>query len=231
MNSQNKVAGDAARQRLLEKLVVALCHGALPGELDGFTDEDRREAAAFVAAACERRPKGAPVVKIETTGTRLGERGMRLCVANDNMPFLVDSVAAAISARGLVIHRLLHPVLPIRRYDTTDGAIEEVNRRARPLGLYYFGRDEAERRRVLDRTISGGVSLDDVIFHVSMEELPFGGIGPSGMGAYHGRDGFRTFSHARAVFKQAKFDVAKLAGIKPPYGPATMKAVRRQMKG
>ncbi|GAA4826297.1 NAD-glutamate dehydrogenase [Sphingosinicella ginsenosidimutans] len=124
MNSQNKVAGDAARQRLVEKLVVALCHGALPGELDGFTDDDRRAAAAFVATACERRPNGTPVVKIETTGTRLGERGMRLCVANDNMPFLVDSVAAAISARGLVIHRLLHPVLPIRR--DAKGALVDV---------------------------------------------------------------------------------------------------------
>src|SRR3546814_5626305 len=64
-----------------------------------------------------------------------------------------------------------------------------------------------------------------------MENLPFGGVGPSGMGAYHGRDGFRTFSHAKAVFKQARLDVAKLAGIKPPYGRGTMKAVRRQMKG
>ncbi|HEU4959712.1 MAG TPA: coniferyl aldehyde dehydrogenase [Sphingomonas sp.] len=130
----------------------------------------------------------------------------------------------------LMQEEIFGPVLPIRRYDTIDGAIAEVNRRPRPLGLYYFGRDEGERRRVLDRTISGGVSLDDVIFHVSMEELPFGGIGPSGMGAYHGRDGFRTFSHARAVFKQARLDVAKLAGIKPPYGPATLKAARRQMK-
>ena len=131
----------------------------------------------------------------------------------------------------LMQEEIFGPVLPIRRYDTIDGAIGEVNRRARPLGLYYFGRDEGERRRVLDRTISGGVSLDDVIFHVSMEELPFGGIGPSGMGAYHGQDGFRTFSHAKAVFKQARLDVAKLAGIKPPYGPATIKAARRQMKG
>jgi coniferyl-aldehyde dehydrogenase len=130
----------------------------------------------------------------------------------------------------LMQEEIFGPVLPIRRYDTIDRAIEEVNRRPRPLGLYYFGSDADERRRVLDRTISGGVSLDDVIFHVSMEDLPFGGIGPSGMGAYHGEDGFRTFSHARAVFKQSRLDIARLAGIKPPYGPATMKAVRRQMK-
>ena len=123
------------------------------------------------------------------------------------------------------------PILPVRRYaGGIDSAIDEVNRRERPLGLYYFGPDAGERRRVLDRTISGGVTIDDVVFHVSMEDLPFGGIGPSGMGAYHGFDGFKTFSHAKAVFKQAKLDVAKLAGLKPPYGKATMTSVRRQMK-
>jgi coniferyl-aldehyde dehydrogenase len=121
------------------------------------------------------------------------------------------------------------PILPVRKYDSIDGAIAEVNRRDRPLALYYFGADEAERRRVLDRTISGGVSLDDTIFHVSMEELPFGGIGPSGMGAYHGEAGFRTFSHARAVFKQSRIDVAKLGGLKPPYGAKTDAAIKRQL--
>jgi coniferyl-aldehyde dehydrogenase len=131
----------------------------------------------------------------------------------------------------LMQEEIFGPILPIRRYDRIDEAIDEVNRRARPLGLYYFGSDDGERRRVLDRTISGGVSLDDVIFHVSMEDLPFGGIGPSGMGAYHGQDGFKTFSHAKAVYRQAKLDVARLAGLKPPYGPATIKAARRQMKG
>jgi coniferyl-aldehyde dehydrogenase len=123
------------------------------------------------------------------------------------------------------------PILPVRSYTGgIDSAIDEVNRRDRPLGLYYFGPDEGERRRVLDRTISGGVTIDDVVFHVSMEDLPFGGVGPSGMGSYHGFDGFKTFSHAKAVFKQAKLDVAKLAGLKPPYGKATMTSVRRQMK-
>ena len=126
---------------------------------------------------------------------------------------------------------LFGPVLPVAKYAGIDDAIAQVNRRDRPLGLYYFGSDEGERRRVLDRTISGGVTLDDVVFHVSMEDLPFGGIGPSGMGSYHGLDGFRTFSHAKAVFKQAKLDVAKLAGLKPPYGKTTRATAARQMKG
>lgn len=121
------------------------------------------------------------------------------------------------------------PVLPIATYDGIDDAVAQVNRRDRPLGLYYFGPDETERRRVLDRTVSGGVTLDDVVMHVSMEDLPFGGIGPSGMGAYHGPDGFRTFSHARAVFRQSRIDVAKLGGLRPPYGAALRRTVRRQL--
>lgn len=123
------------------------------------------------------------------------------------------------------------PVLPVRSYDRIEDAIDEVNRRDRPLGLYYFGSDKAERRQVLDRTISGGVTVNDVIFHISQEELPFGGIGPSGMGAYHGEIGFRTFSHAKAVYSQPRIDVAGLAGLKPPYGKRTRAAIARQMKG
>ena len=121
------------------------------------------------------------------------------------------------------------PILPIRSYRTIDDAIDQVNRRDRPLGLYYFGSDDGERRQVTDRTISGGVTVNDVVFHVSMEDLPFGGVGPSGMGAYHGPDGFRTFSHAKAVYKQSKIDVAKLAGLKPPYGKTTQSTIKRQM--
>ena len=120
------------------------------------------------------------------------------------------------------------PLLLLDRLLATDLPADAA--RDRPLALYYFGQDEGEKRRVLDRTISGGATVNDVIFHVSMEDLPFGGIGPSGMGAYHGHDGFRTFSHARAIYTQPKIDVAKLAGLKPPYGKATARAIAQQMK-
>jgi coniferyl-aldehyde dehydrogenase len=122
------------------------------------------------------------------------------------------------------------PVLPIKTVSSSDEAIGYVNAHDRPLGLYYFGRDSAEEKRVLERTISGGVTVNDVIFHVSMEDLPFGGVGPSGMGSYHGHDGFKTFSHAKSVYRQPKIDVAKLAGLKPPYGKATRSTVAREMK-
>ncbi len=122
------------------------------------------------------------------------------------------------------------PVLPIKTYDRLDEAVDYVNAHDRPLGLYYFGKDSAEERHVLERTISGGVTVNDVVFHVSMEDLPFGGVGPSGMGSYHGKDGFHTFSHAKSVYRQPRIDVAKLAGIKPPYGGAARKAIARDFK-
>jgi len=120
------------------------------------------------------------------------------------------------------------PIMPVKTYRALDEAIEYVNSHPRPLGLYYFGRDSGEQKRVLTQTTSGGVTLNDVVMHVSMEDLPFGGIGPSGMGAYHGIDGFRNFSHAKAVFRQATMDVT--APFRPPYGSKTEKMLAMQMK-
>jgi coniferyl-aldehyde dehydrogenase len=122
------------------------------------------------------------------------------------------------------------PVLPVKTYRHVDETISYINEHDRPLGLYYFGEDAREREQVLTRTISGGVTVNDVVFHVSMEDLPFGGVGPSGMGSYHGVEGFREFSHARSVYTQPKIDIAKLGGFKPPYGPAALKAARVMMK-
>ena len=122
------------------------------------------------------------------------------------------------------------PLLPVKSYGRVEEAIDYVNGRDRPLGLYWFGEDAGEQRTVLDRTISGGVTVNDVLFHVSMEDLPFGGVGPSGMGSYHGLDGFRAFSHAKAVYSQPKLDIAGIAGFKPPYGAKTAKAIAGQLK-
>ncbi len=122
------------------------------------------------------------------------------------------------------------PILPVKRYRDFSEVITYINAHDRPLGLYYFGADEAEQRQVLERTISGGVTLNDVIFHAGIDDLPFGGIGPSGMGSYHGIDGFRTFSHAKSIYKQARIDIGKLGGMKPPYGKATASNLTRSLK-
>ena len=122
------------------------------------------------------------------------------------------------------------PLLPIRTYSQFSEAIDYVNAHPRPLAAYYFGTDREEEEAVLTRTTSGGVCINDVIMHITQEELPFGGVGPSGMGAYHGYDGFKTFSHAKAIYRQSRFNVAKLAGMAPPYGPATEKTIKMQVK-
>ncbi|MFP6814216.1 MAG: aldehyde dehydrogenase family protein, partial [Pseudomonadales bacterium] len=122
------------------------------------------------------------------------------------------------------------PVLPVKGYANVDETIDYINRNPRPLGLYYFGKDKSEEGKVLTHTTSGGVTVNDVVMHVAQEDLPFGGVGPSGMGSYHGHDGFKTFSHAKAVFTQSKLNVAELAGLVPPYGEKMLKAVRGQMK-
>jgi coniferyl-aldehyde dehydrogenase len=122
------------------------------------------------------------------------------------------------------------PLLPIRTYRDFEETIAYVNSQPRPLAAYYFGSDPAEEEAVLTRTTSGGACINDVIMHVMQEELPFGGVGPAGMGAYHGEAGFRTFSHAKAIYRQSKLNVAKIGGMLPPYGPATEKTIKMQVK-
>ena len=121
------------------------------------------------------------------------------------------------------------PVLPVKTYSGIDEAIAYVNKGDRPLGLYYFGTDAAEREKVLEATTAGGVTINDVIFHVAQEDLPFGGIGPSGMGSYHGVDGFREFSHAKSIYTQIKAD-KPLQQMRPPYGPGIRKFLDGQLK-
>ncbi|MHC8378412.1 coniferyl aldehyde dehydrogenase [Pseudomonas sp. MDT1-16] len=113
------------------------------------------------------------------------------------------------------------PLLPVIAYSSIDDAIDYVNARPRPLALYYFGQDEAQEQRVLSETISGGVTVNDCISHLTDENLPFGGVGESGMGHYHGGIyGFRTFSHAKAIYRQA--DVLPMAELlSPPFNSGT----------
>jgi len=170
----------------------------------------------------DARAKGGEVIEINPAGENFAASN------GTKMPLTI--VRNATDDMAVMQDEIFGPVLPIKRYKSIDEAIDFVNGRDRPLGLYYFGTDTAEEQQVLGRTISGGATVNDVIFHISAEELPFGGIGPSGMGAYHGLDGFKTFSHARAVYRQPKIDIAKLAGFKPPYGATTAKTIARELK-
>ncbi|QIG52852.1 coniferyl aldehyde dehydrogenase [Altererythrobacter sp. BO-6] len=170
----------------------------------------------------DAREKGAEVIEVNPGNEDFSNANIRkmplniLRNVNDDMKVMQEEIFG--------------PVLPVKTYSQIEEAVDYVNEHDRPLGLYYFGQDKAEQERVLTRTISGGVTTNDVIFHVSMEDLPFGGVGPSGMGSYHSIEGFREFSHARAVYHQPKVDIAKLGGFKPPFGKATQKTIATLMK-
>ncbi len=108
------------------------------------------------------------------------------------------------------------PILPIRGYGALEEAIAAINAGPRPLALYPFSNDAGTVQMLLDRVMSGGVSVNDALFHVGQHDLPFGGVGDSGMGHYHGEEGFQTFSKLRPVFYQARFSTLKF--LMPPYG-------------
>ena len=120
------------------------------------------------------------------------------------------------SPLALMREEIFGPVLPIVTYDNLDEAIALINAKDRPLALYVFGRDPLLIEHVLNNTVSGGVTVNGVFHHLLTHELPFGGVGQSGMGAYHGKTGFDTFSQQKSVFTQSPWSLAFL--LYPPYG-------------
>ncbi|MFN3431091.1 MAG: aldehyde dehydrogenase family protein [Candidatus Sericytochromatia bacterium] len=129
----------------------------------------------------------------------------------------------------LMREEIFGPVLPIVTYRTLDEAIAFVNARERPLALYCLSRSAARRERVLAETVSGNATVNGTLLHIAQEDLPFGGVGPSGIGAYHGREGFKRFSHARGVFEVR--GVNPFDFLTPPYGKVAdtvINAIRRR---
>lgn len=184
-----------------------------------ISDRHRERLAGLVDDAVSR---GARAIEINPGGEDFASANLR------KLPLTM--LTGVDESMAVMQEEIFGPVLPIMPYGHIDEAIDHVNARDHPLGLYYFGEDATEREHVLGRTISGGVSVNDVVLHASMDDLPFGGIGASGMGSYHGPEGFRAFSHARAVFRQTSLDFARLAGLKPPYGPALQRLLRLQIR-
>lgn len=128
-------------------------------------------------------------------------------------PVLLTNVPGDVMAMQ---EEIFGPVLPVVTYRTVDEAIGFVNARPRPLALYLFDRRRDVVDHVMRQTVAGGVTINDTLFHIAQDDLPFGGVGPSGMGVYHGRAGFETFSKLKPVFHQAGLNGAGL--LRPPYG-------------
>jgi coniferyl-aldehyde dehydrogenase len=158
----------------------------------------------------DARAKGARIVETGPSPEHATHRAHTLA------PTLVLDVRGDMR---IMQEEIFGPLLPIVSYRDLDEAIAFVNARPRPLALYYFGTSAANRTRVLTRTTSGGVTINGTLLHFAQEDLPFGGVGPSGFGAYHGIEGFRTFSHQKAVFDPGRWNGGAL--LRPPFGRLT----------
>ena len=123
---------------------------------------------------------------------------------------------------ALLQEEIFGPILPVVGYDSLDQALAFIKDRPRPLALYLFCHEESAIRAVLDGTISGGVAVNDTVIQVIADDLPFGGVGASGMGHYHGREGFDTFSKLKPVFVRGRPNLSRL--LLPPYGRFAEKA-------
>ncbi len=168
---------------------------------------NERHYARVAQYVAEARASGARVTEINPANETLAADARKL------PPTLVIEPGEELA---VMREEIFGPVLPIKTYSWLDEAIDYVNRRPRPLALYYFGADGSKRDEVLRKTMSGGAAVNATLFHVAAENLPFGGVGASGMGAYHGEFGFQTFSHRKGVFLQRRFNASRL--LQPPFG-------------
>jgi coniferyl-aldehyde dehydrogenase len=156
----------------------------------------------------DARTKGARVIEFRGPAQHGGMTHTRTMV-----PTIILDVT---DQMDVMKDEIFGPVLPVMRYRDLADAVAYVNSKPRPLALYFFGRDGPGRQMVLERTTSGGVSINETVLHYAQNDIPFGGVGQSGMGAYHGHEGFKTLSHAKGVFEQARFSLTD--AVRPPFG-------------
>lgn len=187
----------AAMARLYPRIVSNPDYSAI------VSDRHHQRLGDLVA---EARQGGAKIIEVNPAGETTGNK----------RKFLPTLVLGADPETRLMREEIFGPVLPIVEYRDIDAAIAFVNGRDRPLALYWFGRDGARRDKILRETVSGGVTINDCLLHIAQESQPFGGVGPSGMGAYHGEWGFRAFSKEKPVFIQSPLNAGAM--LRPPYG-------------
>jgi coniferyl-aldehyde dehydrogenase len=167
---------------------------------------NERHFARLTALLDDARAKGARVVS-------LGDAGAGEPLSRRLPPTLVAGVT---DDMAIMREEIFGPLLPVESYSTLDEAIAKINARPHPLALYWFGRNRRRRARVLRETLAGGVTINDTLWHFAHEGLPFGGVGASGSGSYHGEHGFATFSKAKPVYVQSRYAPTRM--LYPPYG-------------
>jgi len=186
---------------------VAAFYPTLADNADYTSIVNERHYKRVVGLLDEARQRGARIVEANPAGETLDPAQRKLA------PTLV---IGAPDDSAVMQDEIFGPVMPVVPYSRLEDAIAYVNARPRPLALYYFDRDGERTRKVLSETTSGGACVNDTLLHVGQDDLPFGGVGPSGMGSYHGPEGFYTFSHKKAVMFQPRLNSAGL--LSPPFG-------------
>nr|WP_115406253.1 coniferyl aldehyde dehydrogenase [Shewanella morhuae] len=180
-------------------------YGAINSNKDYGSIINTRQFDRIITVLNDAKAKGARI--ISATDEAIDSQNRKLAtqlITNTNEDML------------LMQEEIFGPLLPIIGYNSLDEAIQYINHRARPLALYIMSFDEPSQQKILLQTHSGGVCINETVFHVAADDAPFGGIGPSGMGHYHGKEGFLTFSHAKTVLSRGRFNTGKF--VHPPYG-------------
>jgi coniferyl-aldehyde dehydrogenase len=176
---------------------------------------NEKEYLRIEALVVDAEEKGARVITVNPAGEDFsGIRKMPvrlLADVNDDMAVMQEEIFG--------------PLLPVMPYDTLKEAVAYVNDHPRPLALYFFDYEKKNADYVLAYTHSGGAVVNDTLVHVTQDDMPFGGVGPSGMGQYHGHEGFLTFSKAKGVLYKSRFNSGKF--IYPPYGGAVLRLIYR----
>jgi coniferyl-aldehyde dehydrogenase len=196
---------EAAFEREVRRVVAAL-YPRLAGNADYTRIVSTQHYDRLTALVEDATAKGARAVPVGPEG---GETG------REERAFPPTLIFGPGLDTSVMQEEIFGPILPVVSYRTLDDAIGYVNAHARPLALYYFDEDRSRIDKVIAATMSGGVTVNDCIYHLAQHNLPFGGVGPSGMGHYHGFDGFKTFSKKRAVMVQRRFGSTAL--LRPPY--------------
>ena len=192
---------------------------------DGPAGEDytsiinERQYARLQALLDDARSKGATVREV----------GANASEAHHRMHNLAPTVVTGATDRMRIMQEeIFGPILPVLAYRELDEAIAYVNAHPRPLALYFFGGNGPNRRKVLSLTTSGNVTINSTIAHYLVDDLPFGGVGPSGIGAYHGVEGFKALSHAKGIFQQGRWNLSALA--LPPFGSVANLIIKAMLR-
>ncbi|MBA4262094.1 MAG: coniferyl aldehyde dehydrogenase [Comamonadaceae bacterium] len=186
---------------------VASLFPTLAGNPDYASIVSDRHHARLQAMLSEARAQGARVVEVQTGAAQAAASSRQMT------PALVFNPQPGLR---LMNEEIFGPILPVLSYRKLDEAIATIHAAPRPLALYWFGSDTVARDHVLQHTVSGGVTVNDTLLHVAHENLPFGGVGESGWGAYHGETGFLRFTQQKPVLLQSRFAMGSL--FYPPYG-------------